>query len=118
MNRIGRIAAAGRDASLCLLSLLLLTGCWDRVEINDLALVTAAGLDKGKGKTVKLSLQLAVPAAMPSVAGGDGGGLGGGGAGAGRPPTLVVSAEGITIADAMTKLQEKLPRRIFWGTTG
>ena len=33
----------------------------------------------------------------------------------GSPQTLVRSAKGITIADAMAKLQEKLPRHIFWG---
>ena len=33
---------------------LLLTGCWDRVEVNDLTLVMAAGLDK-KGDKISLS---------------------------------------------------------------
>ena len=27
-------------------SLLLLSGCWDRVEVNDLAIITAAAIDK------------------------------------------------------------------------
>ncbi|MFO7248705.1 MAG: Ger(x)C family spore germination protein [Bacillota bacterium] len=114
MNRAGRIAGAGRmAASLWILLLPLLTGCWDRVEINDLALVTAAGLDKGNGNTIKLSLQLAVPAAMPGATGG-GEGMGSSGSGGGKP-TIVAAAEGVTIPDAMSKLQEKLPRRIFWG---
>ncbi|MCI1068295.1 hypothetical protein MOQ17_20625, partial [Stenotrophomonas maltophilia] len=41
---------------------------------------------------------------------------GGGGIGAGGGDlTLVRSGDGVNIADAMSKVQARLPRRIFWG---
>ncbi|RJS59050.1 hypothetical protein [Bacillus sp. PK3_68] len=45
-------------------SLLLLGGCWDRVEINDLAIVTAAAIDEKGVNRVELSLQIFVPKSM------------------------------------------------------
>ncbi|MFM1651899.1 Ger(x)C family spore germination protein [Brevibacillus sp. B_LB10_24] len=90
---------------------LLLTGCWDRREVNDLAIVTAAGVDKKTGKTIELSVQVYIPKA----AGAGPSGMGGGGGSGTAPQTLVRSAVGVTIAEAMAKLQEQIPRKIFWG---
>jgi spore germination protein KC len=89
---------------------LLLTGCWDRTEVNDLGLVTAAGIDKISNKAIELSVLVYIPksASEQSMDGR-------GGSGSGQ--TLVRSAKGVTIADAMSKLQQKLPRHIFWGHT-
>lgn len=70
-------------------------------------------IDKISNKTIELSVLVYVPKGQSSQQGSQGGG--GGGSGAGSPQTLVRSAKGITIADAMAKLQEKLPRHIFWG---
>jgi spore germination protein KC len=91
-------------------SLLLLSGCWDRAEVNDLALITAAGIDKKSDNTIELSVQVFVPKST-STQGMTSGGTGGGA----MEQTMVRSADGITFADAMMKLQEKLPRTIFWG---
>ncbi|GHH99427.1 Ger(x)C family spore germination protein [Neobacillus kokaensis] len=93
--------------SICLLTLFL-TGCWDRVEINDLALVMATGLDKANDNNIELSVQLAIPKAM-------GGGQGMVGGHGGDKPTIVEKATGKTIFEAMSRLQEKVSRRIFWG---
>lgn len=88
---------------------LSLTGCWDRVEINDLGLVLATGLDLTEDGEFELSVQLAIPKAM-------GGGQGGsGGQAAGGKPVTVEKATGKTIFDAMSVLQERYSRRIFWG---
>ncbi len=91
---------------------LLLSGCWDRLEVNDLAIILAAGLDKKDDKKVELSVQLFDPRAA-------GGNQQGGMSGASQPPssgqTVVRSAEGVTVADAVSKLQEKMSRRVFWG---
>lgn len=90
---------------------LLLTGCWDRKEVNDLSMITAAGIDwSDEDKKFELSVQVFVPR---SEAGGKEGISGGGLSSSGQ--TFTRSAEGITVADAMMKLQEKLPRQIFWG---
>lgn len=86
---------------------LLLTGCWDRTEINDLTLITAAAIDKKDDHTLELSVQVFIP----KQSGGGMQQMGSSGGG----QTLVRSAEGTTIADAMARLQEKFPRRIFWG---
>ncbi|MFC5653226.1 Ger(x)C family spore germination protein [Paenibacillus solisilvae] len=95
--------------SVCCCFLVLLTGCWDRTEINDLALVTAAGFDLKGDNDVELSIQIFIP-----KGGGQGQVLGGGGQGGGGQ-TMVKSMTGKTISDAMSRLQEQLSRQIFWG---
>jgi spore germination protein KC len=94
-----------------ILSAFLLTGCWDRREVNDLALVTAAGIDKKSDGVIELTVLVFIPKGSSSQQGMEGD-SGGGGA---SVQTLLRSEEGTTIADAMSKLQEKLPRQIFWG---
>jgi spore germination protein KC len=87
----------------------LLSGCWDRREVNDLALVTAAGIDKKSDHVIELSVLVFIPKGSSSqqeMSGSPGGG---------SAQTIMRYAEGTTIADAMSKLQEKLPRHIFWG---
>jgi spore germination protein KC len=90
-------------------SIFLLTGCWDRIEINDLAIVTGAAIDKAVDNRVVLSVQVFLPKALSS-----GGGQGGGGSGGGAI-TLVASEKGINLSDALSKLQGVLPRKVFWG---
>ncbi|QMV45238.1 Ger(x)C family spore germination protein [Cohnella cholangitidis] len=89
---------------------LLLNGCWDRTEINDMAIITAASIDKIDDRGIELSLQVFIPRAL-----GGGGGMGGGPSSGGQKLTLVRSGKGHNIADAMSKLQSKLPRKVFWG---
>ncbi|MBI0581178.1 Ger(x)C family spore germination protein [Neobacillus cucumis] len=96
-------------AFLFIFTVLFLTACWDREEVNDLALVTAAGIDKKANNKIELTVLVFIP-------------KGGGGqqsmeisSSGNSSNVLVRSAEGTTIADAMSKLQEKLPRTIFWG---
>lgn len=50
----------------------LLTGCFDRRELDDMAYPVALGFDKGKTNELKMTLQLAVPITI----GGEGGGKG------------------------------------------
>ena len=38
-------------------ALLSLAGCWDRKEINDFAIVTAAAIDRTKKGAIELSVQ-------------------------------------------------------------
>ncbi|MFC4770292.1 Ger(x)C family spore germination protein [Effusibacillus consociatus] len=98
--------------SLCAL-ILPLAGCWDRRELNDVLLVSAVAIDK-KDDKIEVSIQMIIPRAM---GGGQGGLGGGGGGGGGEKPTVVRSQTGVTISDATAKLQEKIPRKIFWGHT-
>ncbi len=93
---------------VCLTSIFL-TACWDRTEVNDLALILAAGIDKGKNAPIELSAQIYIPQGSQ---GGQQSGMSGGSSGG---QSFVRSAEGETIADAMARLQEVLTREVFWG---
>lgn len=59
----------------------MLTSCYDRREVDEMAYVVAVGLDKGKSNLLKITLQIAVPTA---VAGGGGGGGNSSGEGGGQ----------------------------------
>ncbi len=83
-----------------------LTGCWDRVEVNDLAIVTGTAIDK-KGDEIELTIQIFIPKA----AGGSEDQSGGGGS---DNITVTTSQTGENIADALSKLQGKLSREVFW----
>jgi spore germination protein KC len=106
MNFLGIV----KKISLLMMTAFLLSGCWDRREVNDLALVTAAGIDKKSDGLIELSVLVFIPKGSSSQQSMDGSSGGGS-----SVQTLVRSAEGTTIADAMSKLQEKLPRHVFWG---
>jgi len=54
------------------LLLSVLTGCYDKREIDDMAYVVAIGLDKGENNKLRMTLQIAVPTAIG--AGNEGGG--------------------------------------------
>ncbi|WP_276353316.1 Ger(x)C family spore germination protein [Cohnella caldifontis] len=87
----------------------LLGGCWSRIEVNDIAIVTAAGLDQGERGNVRLSLMLAVPRLI-----GTGSAQGGGESKIENDAAWVVTEEGSDLMDTYRKLQEKLPRQIFF----
>ncbi len=82
------------------------SGCWDRVEIEDLGIVLGTGLDKGEDNQIRLIVQLAVPTEM------------GGGpqqVGRGKKPTFTVIGTGETVYDALVDVQRQFSDRIFFG---
>lgn len=87
-----------------------LSGCWDRIEITDLAIVTAAAIDKNDNDQIELSVQVFIPSSITS-----GGGQGGSSQGGSGATTMVRYEKGANISDALSKLQSKLPRKVFWG---
>ncbi|MGO4544955.1 Ger(x)C family spore germination protein [Paenibacillus sp. 2TAB23] len=89
---------------LCLV-LAILPGCWDRIEVNDMALIMAVGIDKAKDEHIELTVQVFIP--NPSSGGSDGG------SNEGRVYTL--SRTGMTLPDALSVMQRELPRTFFWG---
>ncbi|MFC4766437.1 Ger(x)C family spore germination protein, partial [Effusibacillus consociatus] len=93
---------------LSMILMTLLSGCWSRVEVNDIAIVTAIAIDKVEEGKIRMSLQVAIPMALGAAGGGGGSG---GGEGE-KKTTLLVSEEGETVMDAYRRLQVKLPRRI------
>lgn len=87
--------------------LLLLTGCWDRREINDTAIVLAKAIDLEEDGKYRVSVQVPLPGQM--------GGAGGGGGGTGGAATFYVDSQaGATIVEAKTDLQQRLSRRLFY----
>lgn len=86
---------------------LLLTGCWDRTEINDLAFVTATGIDKLGENDFRVSVQTPLPGSM-------GGPSGGGGGTGGEKPFYVDSGNGRNIREANDALQRRMSRELFF----
>ncbi|ADG05564.1 germination protein, Ger(x)C family [Kyrpidia tusciae DSM 2912] len=125
---------------LCALMLPLLTGCWDRLELEQRAMILGIAVDeatpadlrhagtthklsrppRGGGATpVRLTAQIAVPGRIPlgpgDAGGGGSGGGGGGGGAAGQRPVWVLSASGYTMEDAVSNLQNQVAEPLFWG---
>ncbi|MCP1136246.1 Ger(x)C family spore germination protein [Paenibacillus polysaccharolyticus] len=94
---------------LLVLSLFLTTGCWDRREINDLAIVMAAGFDQGEQDSVRMTVQIFLPKTASSGTGQMSKGPGGSG------ETISLSSEGVTAASSLSGLRSRLSRHIFWG---
>ncbi|MBB6283231.1 spore germination protein KC [Geobacillus subterraneus] len=96
---------------LVIVTIAMLGGCWDREEVNDIAVVLGIGIDRVKNEKIRLTVEIAVPRAISAEQ------TGGGGGGGSQGETIVRSGTGVTIADAIAQLQERLPRRLFWGHT-
>ena len=93
--------------SLWLCATMMLAGCWDRIEVNDLAIVQGVAIDLMPDGLIQVTASVAIPARItPPGATGGGGQTG--------PPTNK-SGTGRTVSEAFTRLQEKLSRRLFWG---
>jgi spore germination protein KC len=82
--------------------LTLLCGCWDKKELNEVAVVVGIGIDKEEEGQYKVTAQVIKPAP-------------GGGKGAGSElPTWSVTAKGKTVMTAIESLNKISPRRLYW----
>ncbi|PYI56879.1 Ger(x)C family spore germination protein [Paenibacillus flagellatus] len=109
----------------------LLSGCWDRLEIEERAVVLGIGIDKAELSETKkesnithvdeafpkpnlplirLTVQIAVPGRIPL-----GPSDAGGGSKPGQKPVWVLNVVGHTIDDAFMNLQQEVADRLFWG---
>ncbi|GGJ99371.1 germination protein [Lentibacillus kapialis] len=93
--------------TLCVIPIFL-SGCWDRSEVNDLALIVGMGLDRTDEGDIELSAQIVNPKAMGGQGSSENSQSGG-------QPVTVKTGTGKTIFDARSKLQEKVSRRLFEG---
>ncbi|MGB9886999.1 MAG: Ger(x)C family spore germination protein [Moorellales bacterium] len=100
-----------RRAVLLLLVLLggMLSGCWSRREITELAVVLGTGVDWTPQGKIRLTVQIARPTAF---VGGTAGGGGGGGQEA--PASWVLWEEGRTLQEAERRLAARIPRQLYW----
>lgn len=92
-------------AVISLASLFILSGCWDKIEISDIGIVTATGLELTDDDQVKLSVELVKPQAGFDAEGG----------GDEKDERHIEAATGKTIFDARQKMHEIFSRRLFWG---
>ncbi len=93
------------------LSCLTLQGCWDRTEINDITIILAMGIDRIDKNQVQVSAQIFIPRQSGSSASGMSADSGG----SPNNTTIVQTAEGDNLAEAVNLLQRKLSRHVFWG---
>lgn len=88
---------------------LLLTGCWDRIEINDIAIVLAIAVDKEKDGNIRVSLEIPLASQLGGTQGG-----GGGTGGSGRAD-YIDSEIAPTFVQAYAQLQDRMSRRLKFG---
>ena len=105
----------GRQRHACIMAMLLLfvpsvlltTGCWDRREVNDIALVVAMAIDREEDGKIRLAVQIPLVSQL-------GGPSGGGGGTSGDKAYYVDSAVGKTLRDANAILQSRMSRHIYY----
>lgn len=56
-----------------LMGMLLVSGCWDRREVNDMAIVIAMAMDKEPNGHYRLSVQVPLVSSLGSTSGGEAG---------------------------------------------
>lgn len=87
--------------TILILGLILLSGCWDRNEPEDLAVVIGGGIDYNpETKMYKIIFQIVSPLTMQNNYGSD------------KPNFWTVSAWGHTLYDAISNLDKKISRKI------
>ncbi|TDF97977.1 Ger(x)C family spore germination protein [Paenibacillus piri] len=97
---------------VCLLSLqLLVTGCWDRREIEERTSVVGIAIDKSKKHPSYLLVTVQIPIPI-KIAGASGGRAGGG-----KQAVRVMSSEGKTVVEGFQNLQKRLNQELFYGHT-
>ncbi|MCZ8520898.1 MULTISPECIES: Ger(x)C family spore germination protein [Paenibacillus] len=79
----------------------LLTGCWNRREMNQLAINMGLGIDKD-AKGYRITAQVVEPREVASKGGGGG-----------RSPVTVYQSFGKTIYEAIGRVTEESPRRLY-----
>lgn len=91
---------------ILVVSLFFLTGCWDRTELNDLAIELGWGLDQAKNNKVEISAQFIIPSKM---------GMGQSGRSNAGKSFFIESGTGRDTHEAVQMMQTKMSREIFRG---
>lgn len=102
MRRFKALAAAPVLAAVLVAG--LTSGCWNRREVNEVALVSAAAVDRTPNGQIRVTLQIGKPRAL-------------GGEGmvqSGQMAVFTVAAEGGTVVEAIRRLNHQLPRPPGW----
>lgn len=107
MERMSRVKHKGLSFAIVILSSFVLTGCWNAKELSDLSLISAVGIDKAE-EGYKVSIQTIN---VSEVAAGQQGASGN------SAPTVVYSATGENIFEAVRKMTKVVPRKMFFPHT-
>lgn len=83
----------------------LLTGCWDRVELNDVSIVAGIAVDKGKEKRFCLTVEAINASQFSKTPGGD------------AAPVATFTLEGDTVAELSRKMNVGFSRRLIFSHT-
>ncbi|MFB9761387.1 Ger(x)C family spore germination protein [Ectobacillus funiculus] len=92
-----------------ILSTILLSGCWDRAELQDIDIVGAIGIDDGGDNLenrYRVTVQIINEGQIASAAGQGGKGE--------VAPVTAYSATGSTVAEALRKIAPKSPQELFF----
>ncbi|MDQ7095218.1 Ger(x)C family spore germination protein [Desulfosporosinus sp. PR] len=89
----------------CILLLLLLPGCWNRRELNTLAIVQAVGVDLTDDGQISISLQILKPSAIKSSTTEKG---------SGSKSVWVVTSTGETVFDAIRNASMQTDRKAYF----
>jgi spore germination protein KC len=81
----------------------MLTACWDRTELNNLAIVVGMGFDNKGENQIEVSTQIVNPGEVASKTGGGGG----------ASPVTTLSATAVTTSEAIRELSTVSPRKVF-----
>ncbi|MCA1060243.1 Ger(x)C family spore germination protein [Rossellomorea aquimaris] len=81
----------------------LLSGCWSKKELTDLAIVSAMGVDKTEDGKYAMTLQIINP-----------GNVAGGMHGSQSPPVSIYSATGDNLVEASRRASGKISRRLYY----
>ncbi|WP_224723479.1 Ger(x)C family spore germination protein [Paenibacillus vietnamensis] len=90
----------------------VLTGCWDRREIEERTSAVAIGIDLAENNPEMLEISVQIPIPI-RIAGSSGSGS----SGSGKGSVTVESATGRTVKEATQNLQKKLNQKLFFGHT-
>ena len=90
-----------------MMTLPILSACWNQKELTDLAFVMALGIDKGENDMYQVSFQLVNPANVSSAQNGGGQGL----------PIAVYKSTGRTLTEAARNATKKVSRRLYYAHT-
>lgn len=94
---------------LCLLLTLVLSGCWNRRELDEISVVQAMGIDTLENGQISLTYQILKPSGVKGSSS-KGGEKGGGG-----ESVWVVTVTGETVFDAIRNATTQVDRRSYFG---
>jgi spore germination protein KC len=90
-----------------IMSVPVLSACWNQKELTDLAFVMALGIDRGEDDLYHISFQLVNPGNVSAGQTGGGQGL----------PIAVYKSEGRTITEAARNATKEVSRRLYYAHT-